>query len=396
LAATSFTYSGNGILRDFAIGFAYTSRTFVKVYVGGVITTDWSFLNATTVRITIAPPVGINNVEIRRVTSTIPLVDFTSAATITDTNLDLVNLQTFHVLEENQNNSVIGMQQASGNWDATSDRITNLAAPLASTDGATKGYVDSITGSASAAAASAAAAAISANDALIQAITATNAQGQATGYAAAAASSAASIANSIPVSGLTANEVPVAINATTYDSIPVLLRKRLLTGSVAAVAQLDLALDSAYSEYFLVLEEFQPAADDNLQIRFSIDSGATYKAGASDYNYTFQARNSAAGTGPGSDSLTATFIPLARNVESTRVSRRVMVSIFAGNGSTLNQSLLAEANYQDSGGGGNPQVCIGSTAGEMDGFATKATHVRIFFAANNITTMTYSLFGVIR
>lgn len=389
MAVTSVTYSGNGVTRDFAIGFSYTSRSFVSCYVGGVITGAWSFLNATTVRFTVAPPAGTNNIEIRRVTSTTPLADFVGAATITDTDLDLNFLQLNHVLEENQNNSLVGMQQSGGNWDATNDRLVSLATPLASTDAATKGYVDSVIGSVADAALEADAAALSAAEALAQAGAAAASAAASAASAAAADASADSIVAAIPVSGLTAFEVPVAISATAYDAIPMRIYPVSATQSAAAQAQVDVVLPVTFSEYLLELYDILPSVDgDDLLVRFSVDGGSTFPSGA-DYNY---ARTQKLNTGNADNgSAGSTSIPIAGGLDSTRYSRIASIRIFMGDGSAKRNGVLATGMVNTNA----TEVGNFLTVGEYEGAFTRATHIRILASTGNIT-LAGRLYGVVR
>lgn len=397
MAATSTVYSGNGVTTDFAIGFTYTSRNFVKVYVGGVLVGTpgtYTFLNSTTIRFGVAPVSGTNNIEIRRTTSTTPIVDFVGAATITDTDLDLAIDQCLDLLEENQNNSIVGMQQTGGNWDATSDRLINLATPLASTDGANKAYVDSVVGSASAAAASAAAAASSAGDALTYAGDANTYKGQAQTYATNAANSAASIASAIPISGLTANEVPVATGATTYDAIPIQLNKWISSPSGSAVSQIDIALTGGYSEYLLELYDFYPTTDaDHLLLRFSLDSGSTYVS-TGDYKYVLSQPN--VGGSRNNDSNAGTSIRVAGNLDNTRRSTCLSIRIFPADGSSTFNSVLASGLVQDSAAAN--AVGVVTSGGDLESANTRATHVRLLpsTGASTITVTSGRLYGVVR
>lgn len=397
MAVTSSTYSGNGVTRDFAIGFSYTSRSFVSCYVGGVITGAWSFLNATTVRFTVAPPAGTNNIEIRRVTSTTPLADFVGAATITDTDLDLNFLQLNHVLEENQNNSLVGMQQSGGNWDATSDRLVNLATPLAATDAANKDYVDDVIGSVADAEAAQAAAEAAEAGATAQAAAAANSAALAdasadlaAGSAAAADASYVSISAVLPVSGLNVDEVPVATSGTSYDAIPIRLHKRLSSGTPSAVGSFDVALPGTHDEYLLDLYNFVMSnAGADVELRFSNDGGASYLSGATDYDYAGRGFNN--GATINNQSNADTKIILAGPLNNTFNQPNLKVEVFPGAGGIIYNTLRATGTLYHNGQESYHHIL----SGRMSVSATRATHLRILASAGTITG-SYVLYGVKR
>lgn len=390
MAATSTVYSGDGVTRDFLIGFTYTSRNFVKVYVGGVLTGAYTFLSATTIRFTAAPAAGTNNIEIRRTTSTTPLVDFVGAATITDTDLDLAIDQCLDLLEENQNNSIVGMQQTGGNWDATSDRLINLATPLASTDGANKAYVDAVVGSAADAQASADDAALSAAEALTQAGNALTYATNASNSASAAAASASSFTSALPITGLSVDEVPVATGASTYDAIAVRLTKRLSSAAPSGVASFDIALPGTHDEYLLDLYNFVCSnAGVDIHLRFSNDGGATYLSGGTDYDYAMRGENN--GATVSNQSNADSKIILAGPLNNTLNQAQLMTKIFPGAGGVILNTVQVEGTLQHN--GQESYYVYGS--GRCSVSATRATHLRILVSAGTVTG-NYVLYGVKR
>lgn len=391
MAATSSIYSGDGVTRDFSIGFDYTSRTFVKCYVGGVLTAAWTFLNATTVRFNVAPIVGTNNIEIRRVTSTTPIVDFVAAATITDTDLDLAIGQMLDVLEENQNNSTTGMTQAGGAWDAVSKRIANVAAPLAGNDATNKTYVDGIAGSATAASASASAAASSANDALTQAGNALMQATAAGDSASTAAASAASISSVYPISGMTANYVLRATSAAVVAAVRAELKQFISSAAMSGPSAI-VALTGGYSEYEIVLEDFQPVNNNvSLNGQFSIDNGATYKSGASDYAWIVNGSNSGGAANSGSNTDAQMIFTPASLPSAAPKTRRLAMRLTMGDG-TLNNFISGSGGVQRNAGGHTAIVF----SAEMIGFATRATHIKFLFSAGNINAGNVLLYGITR
>lgn len=394
MATTSSIYSGDGATRDFSIGFDYTSRSFVKCYVGGVLTAAWTFLNATTVRFNVAPIVGTNNIEIRRVTSTTPIVDFVAAATITDTDLDLAIGQMLDVLEENQNNSTTGMTQAGGAWDAVSKRIANVAAPLAGNDATNKTYVDGIAGSATAASASASAAASSANDALTQA---GNALTQATAAgvsASAAAASAASIASVYPISGMTANYPIVATGAATAAAVQAQLQKFISTTPLTG-ASVNITLSGGYDEYMLIIEDFLPATDAAaLVARFSVDNAVTFKNTNGDYNWTTDqpvpGGNDGTNATGGANSAS---LRLVGNLDNAVKSRQLRAVIHMGDGTLLNEVEVRGSFRRSQAGNYNGPV---SMSGALTIVATRATHIQLLMDSGNLSAGNALLYGVTR
>lgn len=393
MAASNTLYSGDGVTTDFAIGFDYTSRQFVKVYVGGVITTAWSFLNATTIRFVSAPPSGTNNIEIRRVTSTSPLVDFIAAATITDTDLDLVVQQMLDVLEENQNNSIVGMQQTGGNWDATSDRIVNVSAPLASTDAANKAYVDSVIGSVADAEAAEVAAEAAAADALAQAGAASTSASTASAASVAATAALAVLTGVYPTSGMTAGHVLKAAGAADVDAVRAELKEFISSAAMSGAAA-DITLSGGYAEYEVVIEDFRATGtNEAIEARFSIDSAATYKAGASDYAWAYSAANSGGDTSAGDDADDAIRMTPALLTGSAGLrTRRLSFRLTMGDG-TLNNALTGHGVVARNGGG----VIAVQFGGEMIGFSTRATHLRLLFSGGTtFNAGTVKLYGISR
>lgn len=393
MASTSTPYTGDGVTQNYTIGFSYTSRNFVKCYINGAITAAWSFLNATTVRFNAAPANGVS-IEIRRVTSTTPLVDFTGAATITDGDLDLAIDQMLDVLEENQNNSLVGMQLSGAVWDATSKRISNVSSPLASTDAANKAYVDSVTGSATAAAASAAAAAASDIDAANQAGNALTYKNDAASSAAAALASANSITGVYPVSGMTADYTLRATGAAAVSAQRVEAMKYIGTTALSG-ASVNIALSGGYDEYLLIIEDFLPATDSAaLVARFSIDSAVSFKNTAGDYNWTTDqpvpgGNDGANATGGG----TSAYIRLVGNLDNAVKSRQLRTRIHMGDGTLVNEIEARGSFRRSQAGNYNGPV---SASGAMTISATRATHIQLLMDSGNLSAGNALLYGVYR
>ena len=391
MAATSTVYSGDGVTTDFAIGFTYTSRNFVKCYVGGVLTGAFTFLNATTIRFNAAPIAGTDNIEIRRVTSTTPIVDFVGAATITDTDLDLAIEQTLDLLEENQNNSLVGMQQSGANWDATNDRLINLAAPLASTDGANKSYVDAVVGSASDAADSADDAADAAAEALIQAGNALAYATAADASADAAAASAASISAVYPISGMTAGQMLVASGADAVEAVNGEVRRLIASNTSASGTNVDIPLSGLYEEYEVVLMGVTPTNNnEEMEAQFSVDGGATYRSTAGDYSWAQDAHNSGATVQP--DSAGDTSMRLATNLDNTLSSRQFRITIIPGTGFGARNMMHWVGMTFVAGNAGHVRG-----GASLDAVSTRATHLRLFTGSGGGWALVqYYVYGIER
>ena len=184
-------YTGDNTTDTFAIPFTFTAQSEISVTVDGVAETGLTFPSAASVQLTSAPATG-TLVQVRRTTDlTARSVDFASGSVLTEEDLDNSNIQTFHAAQEAVDKSNDGITLgADDKWDAQSKIIKNVGTPTASTDGATKAYVDAVAGSASAAAASATAAANSASAAATSASNAATSESNAATSATSASNSA--------------------------------------------------------------------------------------------------------------------------------------------------------------------------------------------------------------
>ena len=82
------TYTGDGSTTDYTIPFEYLDDAHVVVELTETVTTAWSFLNETTVRMNTAPASG-DRLVIKRATPDAPIVDFTDGSTLFEADLDL-------------------------------------------------------------------------------------------------------------------------------------------------------------------------------------------------------------------------------------------------------------------------------------------------------------------
>jgi hypothetical protein len=221
MAFSYVTYNGDGSNRDFSVTFGYIDKTHIKVYVGGVEDTTFTWVNDTMVRTTSTPSNGVV-VKIQRITPKTALTDFVNASTLNEADLDRSLLQAIFVAAEAFDEVEANMSlDTDDRWDAQNKRIKNVADPVNPQDAATKqwsetsgsSFVSQAQAQAQAAATSASAAATSATNAATSASTAStqasNASTSATNAAnsaSAAATSATNAANSATTATTKASE----------------------------------------------------------------------------------------------------------------------------------------------------------------------------------------------
>lgn len=153
------TYTASAAQTDFTISFAYIDENHVEVYEDGVLKTagagnDYTIVSSTIVRFT-AGLVGGETIVITRATSqSTRLVDYATASTLTEEDLDNDSLQAFYMAQEAIDiaNTALGLD-TDDNWTAETKRIKNVTDPTADQDAATKKYGDDNWGGAAAAAA---------------------------------------------------------------------------------------------------------------------------------------------------------------------------------------------------------------------------------------------------
>jgi hypothetical protein len=139
--------AGNGSSTDFGVGFPYIRREHVKVYVN-YVDTAFTWVQDGIVRLAPAPAQGVR-VEVRRFTpAALPLVDFTDGSTLVAADLDTGNLQHLYLEQELDDalKQTVSINPATGLPSAGGQRITDVGAPSASSDAATKSYVDNFVG----------------------------------------------------------------------------------------------------------------------------------------------------------------------------------------------------------------------------------------------------------
>jgi len=164
MANSYVRYTGNGSTTAFSIPFSYIDSTHLACTVNGASTTFTLNAAGTTATLAAAPASGAA-IEFKRTTSqTSRLTDYVAGSVLKEDDLDTDSLQGFYMSQEalDDANDVISTDNTDFQWDVNNKRLKNLATPTASTDAATKGYIDTSTTSAATSATNAAASATAA------------------------------------------------------------------------------------------------------------------------------------------------------------------------------------------------------------------------------------------
>lgn len=100
--ANSYVFhDGDGATTDFSFPFAYIATTHVKVAIGGVVTTAFTFIDASNIRFTTAPVAGTDNIKIYRETSQGTLLTtYVDAGILGADELNVDSKQAFYMAQE--------------------------------------------------------------------------------------------------------------------------------------------------------------------------------------------------------------------------------------------------------------------------------------------------------
>lgn len=134
------TVAGN---KTFVIPFPYLQRANIQVSDDGAVVT-YTYVDAQTILLDVAPDVG-SVVDVRRITPTEILVDYTDGSTLGERELDLTYRQTLFLSQEAIDKALDALQLGTdGTYDALGHRIKNLGTPVNPSDAVTKAYADSL------------------------------------------------------------------------------------------------------------------------------------------------------------------------------------------------------------------------------------------------------------
>jgi hypothetical protein len=146
-------YTASAAQTDFTITFPYIAEGHVQVSIDGTLidndadadTSSYTIVSTTTVRIGAGLAGGETVVITRNTSQSTRLVDYASASTLTEEDLDNDSLQAFYMAQEGIDAAATALGLDSSDlWDAESKRITLVADPTAVQDAATKNYVDTV------------------------------------------------------------------------------------------------------------------------------------------------------------------------------------------------------------------------------------------------------------
>lgn len=133
---------------DFTITFPYIDQEHVEVSQAGTTLTedtDFTIVSGTTVRLTAEATAGDTVVIVRKTSQSTRLVDYATASTLTEEDLDNDSLQAFYLAQEAIDAVALGLGvDVNDLWDAVGKRITEVGEPTADADAATKAYVDEV------------------------------------------------------------------------------------------------------------------------------------------------------------------------------------------------------------------------------------------------------------
>ena len=146
MAVTQNQYTGNGSTTNYSFTFPYLAQTDVGVKINGTTqaTSTYSFANATTISMNSAPANGATVIIFRNTNNDAKKATFYPGSAIKAEDLNNDFDQILYVAQEVDNNSMstLGDDPMQGNLSLGNNKITNLANPTATTDGANKTYVD--------------------------------------------------------------------------------------------------------------------------------------------------------------------------------------------------------------------------------------------------------------
>jgi hypothetical protein len=116
MAFSYYTYTGDGTTTQFPVAFGYIRREHVLATVAGAPAT-FTFVNSTTIQMTVAPANGAVVRVYRQTPLTAPLVNFTDGSTLVAADLDTNALQSIYTQQELDDSIVEGLAGVIPNGD---------------------------------------------------------------------------------------------------------------------------------------------------------------------------------------------------------------------------------------------------------------------------------------
>jgi len=147
MAVTSDSYTGNGSTTTYSFNFPYLKEADVKVKLNGTTqnTTEYSLPTATTLQFNSAPANGAAILIFRNTDNSTRAASFYPGSAIKATDLNENFDQILYTAQEVDETAISsqGDDPMQGDLSMGNNKLTNLATPTATTDGANKTYVDS-------------------------------------------------------------------------------------------------------------------------------------------------------------------------------------------------------------------------------------------------------------
>jgi hypothetical protein len=143
MAYSYIEYTADGSTTTFSVPFDYTAQADVKVFVGGVEDTSFTFNSNSVVQTSTTPASGVVVRVERNTDLDSRAVDFASGSVLTEEDLDNSNIQVYFAAQEAIDTAESALiQTPDGKWDAQSRVIKNVTDPTNAQDAVTKNYLE--------------------------------------------------------------------------------------------------------------------------------------------------------------------------------------------------------------------------------------------------------------
>jgi len=147
MALTEITYTGTGGVTFGPIPFPYLEESDVLITINGTVTTAFTIDNSTKIITFSSAPANGSTIRVYRNTNNDTLAaTFVSGSAIRAADLNDNFTQNLYVIQEIDNNAIQtdGSKSMVGNLNMGSNRITNLATPVAGTDAVNRSFVEGV------------------------------------------------------------------------------------------------------------------------------------------------------------------------------------------------------------------------------------------------------------